>query len=368
MVFNPETMRNEMADFWAVALSPTAIIKFLHTITTSWTLGTFFALGICAIYLLRKKNVEFAKRNLKIIAPFGLLAALLSAVTGHSSAVDVANNQPMKLAAMEALYDAGVSTPEGKTADGKGLGLGMAGVLNPKKQLPDDAHAPYLFSVEVPRLLSYMVDGTPDRYVPGVINILEGGYHKPDGSVALSTEEMMRRGRIAIDALNAFRSARKAGDSIGAAQHRAVLEENFPYYGYGYFTSKYESVPNIPLTYYSFRIMVGLGGAFLLLFILLTWYTYKRNEELPRTKWLLWASLLLTPCAWIASEAGWVVAEVGRQPWTIQNLLPVKAAISKIEASSVMITFTLFFLLFTIMLVAEINIMRKAIRQGPDAH
>ena len=213
-----------------------------------------------------------------------------------------------------------------------------------------------------------MVDGTPDRYVPGVNNILEGGYHKPDGSVALSTEEMMRRGRIAIDALNAFRSARKAGDSIGAAQHRAVLEENFPYYGYGYFTSKYETVPNIPLTYYSFRIMVGLGGAFLLLFLLLTWYAYKRNEKLAQAKWLLWASLILTPCAWIASEAGWVVAEVGRQPWTIQNLLPVQAAISKIEASSVMITFALFFLLFTIMLVAEINIMRKAIRQGPDAH
>ena len=305
---------------------------------------------------------------MKIIAPFGLVAALLSAATGHSSAVDVAKNQPMKLAAMEALYDAGASTPEGKTADGKGLPLGMVGVLNPSKGRPDDGKASHIFSIEVPRLLSYMVDGTPDRYVPGVNNILEGGYHKPDGSVALSTEEMMRRGRIAIDALNAFRSARKAGDSIGAAQHRAVLEENFPYYGYGYFTSKYETVPNIPLTYYSFRIMVGLGGAFLLLFLLLTWYAYRRNEKLAQTKWLLWASLVLTPCAWIASEAGWVVAEVGRQPWTIQNLLPVQAAISKIEASSVMITFMLFFLLFTIMLVAEINIMRKAIRQGPDAH
>ena len=95
MVFNPETMRNEMSDFWAVALSPTAIIKFLHTVTSSWTLGTFFALGICALYLLRKRNVEFARRNLKIIAPFGLVAALLTAMTGHSSAVDVATNQPM---------------------------------------------------------------------------------------------------------------------------------------------------------------------------------------------------------------------------------------------------------------------------------
>ena len=368
MVFNPETMRNEMSDFWAVALSPTAIIKFLHTVTSSWTLGTFFALGICALYLLRKRNVEFARRNLKIIAPFGLVAALLTAMTGHSSAVDVATNQPMKLAAMEAIYDTGKCTSEGCTEDGEGVGLGVIGLLNPDKKLPDDGKPSHIFNIEAPRLLSYMVAGTGTHYVPGVINILEGGYRQPDGKIAISTEEKMRRGRIAIDALNAFRAARKAGDSISAEQHRTVLMEHFPYYGYGYFTSKYETVPNIPLTYYSFRVMVGLGGAFLLLFLILTWYAYKRNEKLASTRWLIWASIILTPLAWVASEAGWVVAEVGRQPWTIQNLLPVHAAISKIEASSVMITFALFFLLFTIMLVAEINIMRKAIKQGPDQH
>ena len=289
-------------------------------------------------------------------------------MTGHSSAVDVATNQPMKLAAMEAIYDTGKCTSEGCTEDGEGVGLGVIGLLNPDKQLPDDGKPSHIFNIEAPRLLSYMVAGTGTHYVPGVINILEGGYRQPDGKIAISTEEKMRRGRIAIDALNAFRAARKAGDSISAEQHRTVLMENFPYYGYGYFTSKYETVPNIPLTYYSFRVMVGLGGAFLLLFLILTWYAYKRNEKLASTRWLLWASIILTPLAWVASEAGWVVAEVGRQPWTIQNLLPVHAAISKIEASSVMITFALFFLLFTIMLVAEINIMRKAIKQGPDQH
>ena len=293
---------------------------------------------------------------------------MLTAMTGHSSAVDVATNQPMKLAAMEAIYDTGKCTSEGSTEDGEGVGLGVIGLLNPDKQLPDDGKPSHIFNIEAPRLLSYMVAGTGTHYVPGVINILEGGYRQPDGKIAISTEEKMRRGRIAIDALNAFRAARKAGDSISAEQHRTVLMENFPYYGYGYFTSKYETVPNIPLTYYSFRAMVGLGGAFLLLFLILTWYAYKRNEKLASTRWLLWASIILTPLAWVASEAGWVVAEVGRQPWTIQNLLPVHAAISKIEASSVMITFALFFLLFTIMLVAEINIMRKAIKQGPDQH
>ncbi|QUB43622.1 cytochrome ubiquinol oxidase subunit I [Porphyromonas sp. oral taxon 275] len=368
MIFNPETMRNEMHDFWAVALSPTAVIKFLHTVTTSWTLGSFFALGICALYLLRGHHTDFARRNLKIIAPFGLLAAILSAETGHLSAVDVAKNQPMKLAAMEAIYDTGKSTADGHTADGEGVGLGIIGVLNPSKQRPDDAEPSHLFSIEAPRLLSFMVANNGTHYVPGINNILEGGYHLPDGTVALSAEEKMQRGRQAIDALNAFRAARKAGDSVAAQAQRQILEEHFPYYGYGYFDSKYETVPNVPLTYYSFRAMVGLGGAFLLLYLLLTWYAYKRNDKLQSTRWLLWISLILTPMAWIATEAGWVVAEVGRQPWTIQNLLPVQAAISKIEASSVIITFTLFALLFTIMLVAEVNIMRKAIKSGPEQH
>ena len=274
----------------------------------------------------------------------------------------------MKLAAMEAIYDTGKSTADGHTADGEGVGLGIIGVLNPSKQRPDDAQPSHLFSIEAPRLLSFMVANNGTHYVPGINNILEGGYHLPDGTVALSAEEKMQRGRQAIDALNAFRAARKAGDSVAAQAQRQILEEHFPYYGYGYFDSKYETVPNVPLTYYSFRAMVGLGGAFLLLYLLLTWYAYKRNDKLQSTRWLLWISLILTPMAWIATEAGWVVAEVGRQPWTIQNLLPVQAAISKIEASSVIITFTLFALLFTIMLVAEVNIMRKAIKSGPEQH
>lgn len=368
MVFNPETMRNEMQDFWAVALSPTAIVKFAHTVTSSWVLGSFFALGVCALYLLRGYQTEFAKRNLKVIAPFGLLAAVLTMATGHHSAVDVANNQPMKLAAMEALYDTGKCTEDGCTEDGKGIGLGIIGLLNPAKELPDDSTKPFLFNIEAPRVLSYMVAGTGTHYLPGIKNILDGGYRQPDGSIAPSTEEKMRRGRLAIDALSAFRQAHKAGDSVTAQQQRTILEENFPYYGYGYFKSKYDTVPNVPLTYYSFRVMVGLGGAFFVILALLTWFAYKRSDKLPSTKWLLWLSLLFTPLAWVASEAGWIVAEVGRQPWTIQNLLPVGAAVSKIEASSVMITFALFFLLFSIMLVAEINIMRKAIKRGPESH
>lgn len=369
MTFNPDTMRSEMVDFWAVATSSTAMIKFWHTVTSSWMLGALFAGGIVAFYALKKKNTEFVRRNFKLIAPFGLVAAILTAQTGHMSAVDVAENQPMKLAAMEALYDAGQCTETRECANGEGISLSAFGILNPKKEKPDDGVEPFLFNIEMPRLLSYMVSGTGNAYVPGINNILRGDYHHADGTKALSVEERMARGRKAVNALREYSLAKTAGDSVKANEQRAVLEENFAHFGYGYFDSKYEVVPNVPTVYYSFRTMVGLGGAFMLLFVLLTWFAFRPGATLlENRKWLMWFALLMAPLAWVASQAGWIVAELGRQPWTIQNLLPVRAAVSQLEASSVIVTFSLFAILFTIMLLAELNIMKKAIAAGPDAH
>ena len=114
----------------------------------------------------------------------------------------------------------------------------------------------------------------------------------------------------------------------------------FAHFGYGYFDSKYEAVPNVPVVYYSFRAMVTLGGAFILLFALLSWFAYRpAGTDIDKRKWLMWFALLMAPMAWVASQTGWVVAEMGRQPWTIQNLLPVRAAVSQLEASSVIVTF-----------------------------
>lgn len=368
IVFNPDTVRSEMNDFWAVALSSTAITKFWHTVISSWTLGALFAAGVCGYYALRHKNREFAIRNFKIIAPFGLVAALLTASTGHTSAVDVAENQPMKLAAMEALYDAGASDGKGGCADGQGLELSLFGMLNPAKQSPDDGVAPFLFNIGAPRLLSFLIAGDGNAYTPGINNILNGDYYLADGTKALSVEEKMARGRDAIAALKSYSTAKKAGDQELAQASKATFDANFPYYGYGYFDSKYEVVPHVPTVYYSFRIMVGLGTLFILLFALLTWFTFWGKKPVVNLRWLMWGSVICAPLAWVASQSGWIVAELGRQPWTIQNLLPVRAAVSKLETSSVIITFTIFALLFTLMLIAELNIMRKAIKNGPDHH
>ncbi|MDO4707080.1 MAG: cytochrome ubiquinol oxidase subunit I [Porphyromonadaceae bacterium] len=369
MVFNPETMRSEMNDFWAVALSSTAMTKFWHTVISSWTLGALFAAGVCAYYALRRKNLDFVQRNMKIIAPFGLVAAILTGATGHTSAVDVATHQPMKLAAMEALYDAGSCDGKGGCASGEGIGLSAFGILNPSKQNAHDGVEPYLFNIEAPRVLSYMVSGNGNTYIPGIKNILDGGYYLPNGEKALSVEEKMARGRTAIGALKEFSQAKSDKNEEVAAQAKSVFDENFPYFGYGFFEDKYEVVPPVSMVYYSFRIMVGLGMLFILLFALLTWVSFMGGKKgLSERKPLIYLALACTPLAWVASQSGWIVAEVGRQPWTIQDLLPVRAALSHLETWSVITTFTIFLVLFTAMLIAELNIMRKAIQNGPDAH
>jgi cytochrome d ubiquinol oxidase subunit I len=109
--------------------------------------------------------------------------------------------------------------------------------------------------------------------------------------------------------------------------------------------------------------MVGLGFYFFLLFILIIVHTFRGQLEYKRG--LLRLSLFTIPLAYIATMAGWIVAEMGRQPWVIQDLLPTVAAVSHINASSVQVTFWLFAFIFTALLLAEIRIMVKQIKIGP---
>lgn len=363
--FNPDTVRTEMSDFWAIAFSGTAVNKFWHTVTSSWLLGSVFALAVCAFELWRKKNVEFAVANFKLVASFGLLSSLLTFITGDTSAYNVAQKQPMKLATMEALYDAGESTADGKTADGKGVALSIFGILDPNQNNQESAtEEPFLFNIRMPKFLSYLATRSWDGYVPGINNLIDGGFYLPDGTLALSAEEKMARGRKAIESLKLYHEARKAGDTQEQARQKQIIEENFPYFGYGYLQDKAEIVPNVYINYYAFRIMVGLGTLFILLFLLAIIYS-RRPEKLKKARWFHWVAMLSVPLVYLASQSGWILAEVGRQPWAIQDMLPLSAAVSRLEYESVMVTFFVFAILFTILLIAELGIMRKALLQGP---
>lgn len=352
MQFNPDSVRNEMFDFWAVALSPVAINKFFHTVLSGWMLGAIFVLGISCWYLLKKRETRFALDSIKIATYTGIAASLLLLYTGDGSAYQVAQKQPMKLAAMEGLYD-------GK----EGAGLVAFGVLNPGKQLPDDPIAPFLLKVEIPKVLSFLSERDFNAFVPGINDIIRGGYQTEEGR-ALSIEERMKKGTTAVQALDAYKEAKKNKDEAGAAQAKQLLDDNFEHFGYGFFQSPNDAVPNVPIVFYSFHVMVILGMFFIGLFLLVWFLNYKKKFE--KLRWLQWVCLWSIPLGYIATQAGWIVAELGRQPWAIQDILPVWTAVSNIHTSAVKLTFFLFLALFTILLIAEIGIMVKQIKAGPE--
>jgi len=354
MEFNPDTVRNEMIDFWAVALSPVAINKFFHAVLSSWIIGAIFTVGIASWFLLKKRETRFALASIKAGAFLGLIASLLTLYTGDGSGYQVAQKQPMKLAAMEGLYKGG-----------HGIGLVGVGVLNPEKKSYDDGVDPFLFKITLPNMLSLLAERSMDGYVPGIQDLLEGGYETKDEERALSAQEKIAKGQTAIQALADYQQAVKNKDETGAKRHRALLNENFSYFGYGYIKDSSDLIPHIGLTFYSFRIMVILGGFFILLFALASFYSYKNRFEDKR--WLQWICLLSIPLAYIAAQAGWIVAEVGRQPWAIQDILPTAVAVSKLQTSSVQTTFFLFLAIFTVLLIAEIGIMIKVVKQGPES-
>lgn len=356
MHFNPDTVRNEMLDFWAVASSPVAINKFFHTVLSGWVLGSVFVIGVSSWFLLKKRKQDFALSSIKIGAVFGLVSSLLIIWTGDGAAYQIAQKQPMKLAAMEGLYEGG-----------EGVGLVTLGLLNPSKERFDDGVDPFSLDIlRIPKMLSYLGKRDVNAYVPGISNLINGGYTAEDGTIALSADEKIRRGKLSIQALADYRQAKKDNNEALAAQYRKVLDENFAYFGYGYIKDKTDLVPNVPLTFYAFRVMLVLGVYFILMFILAWYFTHK--NKFAGKRWLQHVCLWSIPLAYIAGQAGWIVAEVGRQPWAIQDILPTMAAISRLDTSSVQLTFFLFFILFTVLLIAETRIMVKAIKQYSETN
>ena len=346
-------MRSEMAtveSFLEVALSPFAVNKFTHSVTSAWIIGAIFVVAISSWYMLKKKgNKRFAVESMKIGVIVGLVASLLTASTGHKSAYQVAQVQPMKLAAMEALYDGG--TDQSLTA---------VAWVNPFKQPDYATEGQPPLRIAIPNFLSYLATRDFHGYVPGVNDIVNG-YTKSDGTVEPSFAEKIERGKQAIKALSQFRNST---DDKLKAEAKKVLDENFKYFGYGYAEKPADLVPPIPVNFWSFRIMVGMGMVLILFFIVAIFLVYKR--DVVKHRWLHIVALALFPLTYIASEAGWLVAEFGRQPWTIQDMLPTWAAVSDLNGGYVAFTFFLFLILFTTLLIVELNILFKQIKKGPD--
>jgi cytochrome d ubiquinol oxidase subunit I len=350
MKFNPDTARNEMVDFWEVLFNPNAYSKFLHAISSGYVLASLFIIAISSWYILKRREIKFAKRSIVVAASFGLITSLFMLATGDESAHRVALNQPMKLAAMEGIY---------KGRDH--AGIVAVGMLNPEKEIGDDKDT-FLFDVEIPYALSFLGYHKVDAYVPGIDDLVYGN----EKLGIMSADEKIQRGKEAVSALTVYKEAKKAGNEELAKSALNRFEANSKYLGYGYLNDPKDIVPNVPMTFYSFHVMVGLGSWFILLFIIILYLAM--TNELDKKKRVLWAAVISLPLGYIAQEAGWIVAEVGRQPWAIQDMLPVGMATSNMASSNVIITFWMFAILFTALLIAEVKIMAKQISIGPKEH
>ena len=335
MEFNPDTVRHEMVDFWALVLNPVAIVKFFHSVFSGWMTGAIFVIGVSSWYLLKKRETRFALASIRVAASVGIIGTMVLMLSGDGSGVQAAKYQPMKLAAAEGLEDGGNGAPFSIVP-----------------------------GIEIPNMLSILATHDVDGYVPGINNILQG-YTDSEGVTHLSAEEQIARGKLALNAFREYRTLKDTNPEA-AAQARKVLEENIQYFGYGYIDSPEELVPPVDLIYWAFRVMVGFGGFLLVLMCVVLWAEWK--GKLADMKWLQWIALWSIPLVYLAGQAGWIVAEVGRQPWVIQGLLPTKAAVSSVSVGAVQTTFFLFVAIFTLFLAIEIRIMLKAIKEGPKTH
>jgi len=354
MRFNPDTARNEMVDFWSVLFSPTAINKFLHTVTSGYVLAAVFVIGISAWFMLKNREMLFAKRSMLIASIFGLVMGAFLILTGDESAREVARVQPMKFAAMEGLYEGRRNAPL--------VAIGLFA----RPQDPDHPkQQEFLVKIEIPNMLSYMAFLDPNAFVPGIRDLVYGN-EKYD---IMSYSEKIERGKIAIRTLKDYKQAVSDNNTEKAALLAAqfddagFIDNYFRYFGYGFYDDPIAMVPGIPVSFYSFHVMVILGLHFMILFALVLLLLFR--DTLHTKRWILWVALFTIPLVYIASMAGWMLAEFGRQPWVIQDLMPTIAAVSRIDKSAVQITFWLFVVLFTALLIAEIKIMATQIRKGP---
>ncbi len=347
MIFNPDTARFEMNNFFEVVFNPVAVSKFTHTSSSGFLFASLFVLTISSWYLIKGKHIRMAKRSIVVASVFGLLSSSFVILTGDTSAYEVAQKQPMKLAAIEGLYKGQESAP-----------IVAAGILRPDKN-PGDGKDPFLMKIEIPYLLSILANHSFTAFVPGVEDLAYGN----DAQGIEGVGSKIIKGKKALADLKEFKLAKKENNSAQAKIALLKFKKNQEYMGFGYLNKPEDAVPPVAIPYYAFHIMVILGSLFPVIFILFLYFAFKGTLE--KTKWLFPIGLVSGLLGFMAQQSGWLVAEVGRQPWAINGLLPVQVATTNLAARNVQITFFMFLGLFTLLLIAEIKIMLKQISIGP---
>jgi cytochrome d ubiquinol oxidase subunit I len=347
--FNPETMRMEVTDFFAVLFNPVAQAKFVHTVSAGYVTASVFVLGVAAWYLLKGRSVELAKRSMTVAASFGLASSLSVVVLGDESGYLSTEHQKMKLAAIEGMWET-ESAPAAFTLFG----------------FPDQEARETHYAVRIPWVMGLIGTRSLTTPIPGIEDLVE------------TAKTRIRQGIAAYDALQKIR-ARDAAAIDPAV--RGTFEENARELGYALLLKRYvddprnatprqidaaawDTVPRVAPLFWSFRIMVGLGFFFIVL--TLTFFVLSARQMLDRYPLLLRVAVFAIPMPWVAAELGWIVAEYGRQPWIIEGVLPTAAAVSNLGAGTVLATILGFAAIYTVLILIEMGLMIRAVRNGPE--
>ena len=344
--FNLDTMRMEITDFAAVLFNPVAQSKFVHTVSAGYVVGAMFVLSISAWYLLRGRNVEFAKRSMTVAASFGLASALSVVVLGDESGYTVTEHQKMKLAAIEAMWET-EPAPAAFTVFG----------------LPDVAARTTHFALHVPWVMGIIGTRSLDGVLPGISELVD------------EARQRIGKGIHAYAAMQRLRADRND------AQARAEFEANKQDLGYALLLKRLvddpaqasaadieraaqNTIPDVPVLFWSFRIMVACGFWFIALFAYSFWLASRRR--LDRHRGYLRVALWSLPLPWLAAELGWVVAEYGRQPWAIEGVLPTALGVSSVSSAQVATSLAGFVIFYTALAVVDAMLLVRYVRKGPD--
>lgn len=345
--FSPETMRMEMTNFAEVVLSPVAQAKFVHTVAAGYVTASMFVLGISSYYLLKGRDLAFAKRSFAVASAFGLVGIIAVIILGDESGYVLNEAQEAKMAAIEAEYE----TEEAPAP------LTLIG-------FPNDETMEVDYAIKLPYVLGLIGTRSLDGEVKGIKDIVE------------ENKERVRNGAVAYTYLQKIRAKDDSEETMQA------FEEHKDDLGYGLLLKQYtedpaqateaqiemaakDTVPAVAPLFWSFRIMVGLGFYMLVIFALGFYYNAKR--VIQDKKWLLKAFLYSIPVPWICAELGWFVAEYGRQPWAIGNVLPTFMGTSSLTSGDLIFSLLGFVLFYTFLLIIEMYLMFKFARLGPSS-
>jgi cytochrome d ubiquinol oxidase subunit I len=348
--FNYETMRMELTSFAELFFNPVAQVKFVHTVAAGYVTGSVFVLAISSYYLLNGRDTAFAERSFAVAAGFGLASALSVIVLGDESGYEAGNVQKMKLAAIEAEWE----------TDQPPARFTLVGMPNMETRETD-------YAVRIPYLLGIIATRSIDEQVLGINELVEIG------------QQRIRSGMQAYRLLQSIR-ANEATD-LEREQFKQLKAD----LGYALLLKRYtpevvdaseeqieqaawDTVPNVPVLFWTFRIMVGCGVLMLFMFMAAFYHSVTRRRRKPgRWRWLEHLALWSLPLPWIAAECGWIVAEYGRQPWSIGETLPTSLSVSTVSMSQIVASLTGFLVLYTLLAVVDVYLMVKYARIGPSS-